>query len=82
MTNRLSLSFYAENTLKMNKQVILDTYDDLQPLSPEIKSISKPASLTKCKITKPKTPVLTKFVQQQTPYLLQQTKTIKPAKTL
>jgi hypothetical protein len=28
MVNRLSLSFYAENTLKMQKQVILDTYDD------------------------------------------------------
>ena len=65
----------------MNKQVILDTYDDLQPLSPEIKSLSKPASLTKCKIAKPKTPVLARFVQE-TPYLLQQTKTMKPAKTV
>lgn len=28
MVNRLSLSFYAENTLKMQKQVIMDAYDD------------------------------------------------------
>lgn len=30
VSNRLSLSFYGEDTLKRNKQVILDTYDELQ----------------------------------------------------
>lgn len=29
MVNRLSLSFYAEDVLKMQKQVIFDTYDNL-----------------------------------------------------
>jgi hypothetical protein len=36
MGNRLSLSFYGDAILKMQKQVIMDTYDDLENESPSL----------------------------------------------
>ena len=62
MVNRLSLSFYDENTLKMQKQVILDTYDDYQYETPLRGTITRPDSLSKDKILKNKTPLI-KFIK-------------------
>ena len=63
MVNKLSLSFYAENTLKMQKQVILDTYDDFETESPISRTELKPNSLSRGKIAKPKTPII-RFIRQ------------------
>lgn len=38
VNNRLSLSFYAEDTLKKQRQVILDTYDEFEDPEPFVKT--------------------------------------------
>lgn len=58
MVNRLSLSFYAEDTLKMNKQVILDDCQEVGSIFEDVVPVVKPASCSKNKISKPKTPVI------------------------
>lgn len=79
MVNRLSLSFYGENTLKMNKQVILDTYDDYESDSPLNRQPNKPTSLSRGKLTKPKTPIVrvTKQEQPMPPTIIKVTKNPK-----
>lgn len=66
MVNRLSLSFYGEDTLKMHKQVILDTYDnfDSESQANSTRITAKPTSYSKNKIAKPKTPVI-RFLKQE-----------------
>lgn len=58
VSNRLSLSFYGEDTLKKHKQVILDSYDDAQKSEPIEPRQPKNYSYSKKKINKPKTPVI------------------------
>lgn len=58
MVNRLSLSFYAENTLRMHKQVILDDCEEVGGGFEDALPVCKPVSCSKNKISKPKTPVI------------------------
>ena len=58
VSNRLSLSFYGEDTLKKQKQVILDSYDDIHKSEPIELLPTKAISHSKKKLNKPKTPVI------------------------
>jgi hypothetical protein len=52
----------------MQKQVILDTYDDFDTESPISRTNIKPSSLSRGKIAKPKTPII-KFTKHEAPNL-------------
>lgn len=58
MTNKLSLSFYAEDTLRMQKQVILDDCDEIIPILEGVEMVCGPEFIPKSKTAKPKTPVM------------------------
>ena len=58
ISNRLSLSFYGEDTLKKQKQVILDNYDEVHNSEPACRRDIKTYSYSKKKLVKPKTPTI------------------------